>query len=148
MAIKQVIVMRKDLKMRRGKEVAQGAHASLKIFFDRMSPLIIYEEREQDDPHYEYGSIKERVHGHFDCRMTPEMESWKEGAFTKICVKVNSEEELLEIVEKAKLAKLPVALICDKGLTEFDGVPTNTCCAIGPANSEEIDKITSELSLY
>jgi PTH2 family peptidyl-tRNA hydrolase len=27
--IKQVIVMRADLKMRRGKEIAQGSHASL-----------------------------------------------------------------------------------------------------------------------
>ena len=27
--IKQVIVIRKDLKMRRGKEIAQGSHASL-----------------------------------------------------------------------------------------------------------------------
>ena len=27
--VKQVIVMRKDLKMRRGKEIAQGAHASM-----------------------------------------------------------------------------------------------------------------------
>jgi peptidyl-tRNA hydrolase len=27
--MKQVIVMRKDLKMRRGKEIAQGAHASM-----------------------------------------------------------------------------------------------------------------------
>lgn len=28
--MKQIIVIRKDLKMRRGKEIAQGAHASMK----------------------------------------------------------------------------------------------------------------------
>ena len=31
---KQVIVMRKDLNMRKGKMIAQGSHASLKVFFD------------------------------------------------------------------------------------------------------------------
>lgn len=29
MNVKQVIVMRKDLNMRRGKQIAQGAHASM-----------------------------------------------------------------------------------------------------------------------
>ena len=32
--IKQVIVVRKDLKMRKGKIAAQAAHASMKVFFD------------------------------------------------------------------------------------------------------------------
>ena len=35
MNVKQVIVLRKDLNMRKGKMVAQGAHASMKVFFDR-----------------------------------------------------------------------------------------------------------------
>lgn len=33
---KQVIVLRTDLKMRRGKEIAQGAHASLKVVLENM----------------------------------------------------------------------------------------------------------------
>ena len=33
--IKQVILFRKDLKMRTGKVAAQVAHASMKVFFDR-----------------------------------------------------------------------------------------------------------------
>jgi len=32
--MKQVIVVRRDLKMRRGKEISQGAHASLKATLD------------------------------------------------------------------------------------------------------------------
>ena len=31
---KQVIVMRKDLGMRKGKMIAQGAHASMKVLVD------------------------------------------------------------------------------------------------------------------
>ena len=38
--LKQIIVLRTDLKMRRGKEIAQGAHASMKATLENM-----------DDPH-------------------------------------------------------------------------------------------------
>ncbi|MFW6312039.1 MAG: peptidyl-tRNA hydrolase [Nanoarchaeota archaeon] len=37
-APKQVIIIRKDLNMRKGKMVAQGAHASMAIFFDMIIP--------------------------------------------------------------------------------------------------------------
>ena len=36
---KQVIVMRKDLNMRKGKMIAQGAHASMKVLLDAGRPL-------------------------------------------------------------------------------------------------------------
>ena len=42
---------------------------------------------------------------------------------------------------------LPCALIQDSGLTEFKGIPTYTCCAIGPAKEELIDEITGDLPL-
>lgn len=35
--IKQVLVVRKDLNMRKGKMASQCAHASLKVFLDRMN---------------------------------------------------------------------------------------------------------------
>ncbi len=35
---KQVIVMRTDLKMRKGKMIAQGSHASMKVQLDRCAP--------------------------------------------------------------------------------------------------------------
>lgn len=34
--VKQVLVMRKDLNCRKGKIASQCAHASLKVFFDKM----------------------------------------------------------------------------------------------------------------
>jgi peptidyl-tRNA hydrolase, PTH2 family len=124
--VKQVIVVRKDLNMRKGKMIAQASHAVLKVFLDRLV--------QQDDNNY-------------SLPLTNEMKEWMEGFYTKICVGVNSEEELLEIYQKATEADLPVALITDMGLTEFHGVPTKTCLAIGSAKSEAIDGITGHLKL-
>ena len=42
---------------------------------------------------------------------------------------------------------IPHVLITDAGLTEFHGVPTNTCLGIGPYEAEEIDKFTGNLPL-
>lgn len=121
---KQVIVMRKDLGMRKGKMIAQGSHASLGAVLD----------------------IQKR-----DSFMSTDalraFDSWIHGTFTKICVSVDSETELMRIYGEAEKAKLPVKLITDAGHTEFHGVPTRTCLAIGPAWSDEIDAITGGLTL-
>ena len=52
---------------------------------------------------------------------------WLDGAFTKVCVRAHSGEELLAIVEKAREAGVLVQLCVDAGRTEFHGVPTPTC---------------------
>jgi len=117
--IKQVIVMRKDLNMRKGKMIAQGAHASMAAILNHSNQVIDHEY------------IKE----------------WLDGSFTKICVSVDSERELLDIFDSANHWKLPCALIKDNGTTEFGGIKTYTAVAIGPAESEVIDKITGDLKL-
>ena len=127
MSIKQVIVIRRDLKMRRGKEIAQGAHASMAALLQGVS-------FEAD------GSVRLAV--------WPEARAWLKGAFTKITVKVNSEEELLEVRDMAAAAGIPHALIQDAGRTEFRGVPTYTALAVGPASAERIDPVTGGLPLY
>lgn len=114
--MKQVIVVRKDLKMRRGKEIAQGAHASMKATLENMN----------------HKDVKE----------------WLKGPFAKIVVRVDSEEELLEIYQKALQANLVCSLIQDAGRTEFHGVPTYTTVAVGPAKDAHIDQITGHLKLY
>jgi PTH2 family peptidyl-tRNA hydrolase len=127
---KQIIVMRKDLNMRKGKMVAQGAHASMKAVLDM-------------------GNFKRESKLNFVLEIEEEsaVMNWLEGKFTKICVSVDSEEELMAVYEQAKNVGLPVGLITDSGLTEFNGVPTLTCCAIGPAWAEDIDKVTNNLKL-
>lgn len=126
--VKQVIVVRKDLKMRKGKMIAQGAHASLAVILN-----------------------KGRRTGYSDDRMelylNADMQEWLDNDFAKICVSANSEKELLDIHKQAFNAGLPCSLIQDQGYTEFDGVPTYTAVAIGPAKVEEINKITGELKL-
>jgi PTH2 family peptidyl-tRNA hydrolase len=114
--IKQVIVVRKDLNMRKGKMVAQGAHASLRSFWaaTKMLPAETFD--------------------------------WYENLSTKICVGVDSEDELHKLYIEAVQAGLPAALIKDAGLTEFKE-PTYTAVAIGPADAEAIDKITGGLKL-
>lgn len=123
--IKQVIVMRTDLKMRKGKMIAQGAHAAIKWLTDKLK-----------SDTYEYG-----------LRLTQEQDEWVNGSFTKICVQVSSEQELLDTIQKAKDAGLHVKEIIDNGDTEFKGVKTLTCCAIGPDYSSKIDPITRKLPL-
>ena len=134
---KQVIVMRTDLQMRKGKMIAQGAHASGKVFFDR----IPQEVRDLGMPE---GFERMRV----PMEINRAMAAWLfDVCFAKICVRVESEQELVEVYERALGADLPCALITDAGRTEFHGVPTKTCCAIGPASPEDVDRITGHLKL-
>jgi PTH2 family peptidyl-tRNA hydrolase len=122
---KQVIVLRKDLNMRKGKMVAQGAHAS-------MAAILKLAVREGD-----------RLVIPLDERIEP----WLLGRFTKICVSVNSEAELLAIHEKSLAAGVLTSLILDSGVTEFGGVPTNTAVAVGPDQVSKVDAITGGLPL-
>jgi PTH2 family peptidyl-tRNA hydrolase len=131
---KQVIVVRKDLKMRRGKESAQVAHAAMKFMADAlavaMSKRAPFLEREYMQDH-----------------LTDDARAWLAGSFAKVVVSVDSIQELEEIEENARAVGLTVRRIVDAGRTEFNGVPTHTCVAIGPNKSEEIDKITGHLKL-
>ncbi|HEY0251874.1 MAG TPA: aminoacyl-tRNA hydrolase [Kofleriaceae bacterium] len=118
--------MRKDLGMRKGKMIAQGAHAAMAVLLDSAkatdSELVI--------------------------ALDPAAYQWLvTGKFTKVCVGVNSEAELDDVMARAKAAGIPCALITDAGKTEFHGVPTKTCCAVGPAWADDVDKITGALSL-
>jgi PTH2 family peptidyl-tRNA hydrolase len=138
--VKQVIVMRTDLKMRKGKMIAQGSHASMKIFFDMMSlECGLHSAKNGDRYKYQLWLPKGNL--------GEDMREWVEGAFTKICVRAESEEQLIDLRDQALSAGLPVALIQDSGATEFNGVPTYTSIAIGPAQSKCIDMITGDLKL-
>ncbi len=122
---KQVIIMRDDLNMRKGKLVAQGAHASL-------------------------GALLSQCDRGIDAVMIPmnaNIGPWLTDSFTKVCVRITGQMELEKLVHKAKELGLPACLITDNGKTEFNGIPTVTCAAIGPGPAETVDLVTSHLKL-
>ena len=123
--------MRKDLGMRKGKMIAQGSHASL-------GSLLKMARREESEA---------GVKIEFNFPADSVLDKWLNGVFTKVCVYVESEQDLEEIKAKCEAAGIPNSLILDAGLTEFHGVPTKTCLGIGPWWSSEIDKITGSLPL-
>ena len=127
---KQVIVIRRDLRMRRGKEIAQGAHASMAWLRQRVVP------------HLTPAGVADQV------RFTEAERVWLEGSLSKVTVKVGSEDELLAVYDKAVQAGVLVQLITDRGLTEFGGTPTRTCLAVGPDYDDRIDPVTRDLELY
>lgn len=142
MTVKQVIVMRKDLKMRRGKEVAQGAHAAMKWLVERVKQVDTEATKA-----YQSGGMVGLSEAAPGIPLSVAEDQWLYGLFAKICVSVDSEAELDAIYEKAKGAGLEVHMIIDSGLTEFHGVPTKTCLAIGPDWPERIDPLTQGLKL-
>jgi peptidyl-tRNA hydrolase, PTH2 family len=157
MSIKQVLVLRTRypdgkggfFKPRTGKLVAQGAHASMAALLGRFpADLFGYVWRAGDS--LEFNSEDEDTNPGDPALLMalhPDAAAWLGGKFTKICVGVESEEQLLDIYRKAELAGVLCSLIQDNGDTEFGGVPTYTSVAVGPANSEVLDPITGHLKL-
>lgn len=127
--MKQVIVVRKDLNMRKGKIASQVAHASMAAILNLGETIT--------------GGDSEKY------LVIPlnKIEDWLLGSFTKIVVGVDSEEELLNLYHAAVELGNITALIKDEGRTEFHGVPTYTALAIGPGHYADIDFLTRELKL-
>ena len=86
---KQVIVVRTDIKMSKGKIAAQAGHAAVSAA----------EYARKNRPEW--------------------WNPWINEGQCKIAVKVSSEKEILELEKKARIASLPIALIVDRGLTEL-----------------------------
>ena len=135
---KQMIVMRRDLKMRKGKIAAQAGHACV-------TAVLAALEREQ-----RLGQVRADENGVTlteSAQPATPLSEWFSRGVAKVCVYVDSEEALLAIDRKAR-RRILSALICDNGITEFHGQPTYTCLAFEPALPEKVDPITGELPLF
>ncbi len=105
MELKQVIVVRTDLGMSRGKIAAQAAHASLTAALEAMRSKRQWFDR------------------------------WLEEGQKKVVLQVGSEEELLSVYRRAAEAGLPAALVADRGLTELKpGTKTAVAVGPAPAS--------------
>lgn len=136
--VKQIIVVRKDLNMRKGKIAAQAAHAAMKVILDRMQVQEFAKESTIWEGCYVW---------HMTVWESEPLMRWLKGAFTKVVVYCKDEKELLELKQKAEEEGFLCALITDAGRTEFHGERTNTCIAIGPDWASKLDKLTGDLPL-
>ena len=114
---KQVLLIRTDLPMTKGKIAAQCCHAT----------LAAYKALQTDNS---------------------ELISWWESTGqAKVTLKVSSEEEMTDLMHKAKQAGICAKSVKDAGRTQI--LPgSRTVCAIGPAPKNVLDLITGHLKLY
>ena len=136
---KMMIVMRRDLKMRKGKIAAQAGHACI----DAILMALSKEGRLND-----FETTNDGIALRDTDKPTTPLSDWFKYGCAKICVYVDSEDELIDIAEKAKEKDIIAAVITDAGMTEFHGVPTKTCLALEPLPAEIADELTGGLSLY
>lgn len=133
--IKQVIVVRRDLKMRKGKIAAQVAHASM-MFFSRQfygtAPL----QEAPTQPAF------------YSVMLKPAEFEWLRGAFTKIVLGCDNEDELTHMMASAVIADVSVYHVEDSpGHVEGAALArTITCAAFGPEQTDLLDAITGKLT--
>ncbi|MBP3333711.1 MAG: aminoacyl-tRNA hydrolase [Clostridia bacterium] len=136
---KMMIVMRRDLKMRKGKIAAQAGHACI----DAILRALIKEDRMND-----FEMTAEGLALKNSDKPSSPLTDWFAYGCAKVCVYVDSEEALLDIVKKAEERGIIASLITDAGMTEFHGIPTKTCLALEPLPAEIADELTGALPLY
>ncbi len=109
--LKQVLLIRTDLNMSKGKIAAQASHAAVEATLQSNKKLL---------------------------------SKWRSEGMKKIALKVESKEQLLQLINKALEQDLTAVTITDAGHTELNP-GTMSCGAIGPGPEVKIDKITGEL---
>uniref|UniRef100_M4BNQ6 peptidyl-tRNA hydrolase n=1 Tax=Hyaloperonospora arabidopsidis (strain Emoy2) TaxID=559515 RepID=M4BNQ6_HYAAE len=113
---KMVMCVRTDLKMGKGKIAAQCCHATL-------------------------GAYKRAL------KRTPDAaRAWEMLGQAKVCLKVDSEEDMLALAEKAAEHGLVNYVVVDAGRTQI-APETKTVLSIGPAPLKAIDEISGHLRL-
>lgn len=136
---KMMIVMRRDLKMRKGKIAAQAGHACV----EAVLAALIKERRMDDCDINAEGISLENAN-----KVASPLSEWFLNGCAKICVYVDSEDDLMNIANKAKERGITAAVITDAGMTEFHGELTVTCLALEPLAAEVADELTGNLPLY
>ena len=129
---KQVIVVRRDLKLKRASIAALVAKASAEFFLDN-------NESSRNDK--------------LSVKLTPQESEWLMSGSTRIVLGVTSENALRSVLMKAEIAGLscyPVSANSSTSREEGDLgdiMEETLAVAIGPDDSDKIDQITGNLKL-
>jgi peptidyl-tRNA hydrolase len=126
--LKQVIIIRKDLRLKRAAVAAMAAKVSCEFLIDN--------------------NVSERGDV-LKVNLTPQESDWLLGNSTRIILGVPSEDTLRSLMLKAELAGLSCYFMTGSSSKMTDGPEYDEllCAAIGPDESERIDEITGNLKL-
>ncbi|GAV90460.1 PTH2 domain-containing protein [Cephalotus follicularis] len=113
---KLVLIVRNDLKMGKGKIAAQCSHATV-------------------------GLYKKLLH-----RAPKALNRWEMCAQPKVVVKIDNEEDMLVLQERAKSLKLPTHITIDAGRTQIAPNSRTVMAILGPV--EVVDDVTGGLKLF
>lgn len=116
--LRMLFFVRTDLGMNKGKIAAQVGHAVQYLVYSQCMGVV-----------------------------TADFLNWISDDSTKICLKVNSEEELIKYFNLAKELEVSTTLVKDKGYTYFNGIETYTVVGWGPLKKETHEQYTKELKL-
>lgn len=136
--IKQVICVRKDLHMRKGKTAAQVAHAAIMFLTDQI-------RREETKRKGMIRPAVFRPYESYTIELNQPERSWTLDSFTKVVLGCKDEGELLDLMGTAIAKGIQVYDMIDNGITEFHGELTRTCAAFGPDFSSDLDQVTGHL---
>lgn len=125
---KQVIAVRKDLNMRKGKMIAQGGHAVQLAICPRPTDEDI-------------------ARGFMVVPLNEHNTAWFRENFKKVGCGAKDEAELIALYNHASELGIPCSMVTDHGITEFNGVHTITAVAVGPAHESLVDLVTGHLPL-
>ncbi|KAK9056485.1 hypothetical protein SSX86_023846 [Deinandra increscens subsp. villosa] len=112
---KMVLVVRNDLKMGKGKIAAQCSHATL-------------------------GLYKKILH-----RAPKALSRWEMCGQVKVVVKIESEDDMLELQTRAKSLAIPTHIVIDAGRTQIAPNSRTVMAVLGPADM--VDDVTGGLKL-
>ena len=121
--VKQVIVVRKDLKVRKSKLASLAAHAAMQFILDN---------NESDRP------------DELQVKLSQQEVHWIKGSFDKDVLGVDSQDALSDMVLKAELNGVNVYSIFDKSKKPDEG-PQLVCAAFGPDEEDQLAQIVGSL---
>eukprot|EP00588_Corethron_pennatum_P001569 CAMPEP_0194284422 /NCGR_PEP_ID=MMETSP0169-20130528/27598_1 /TAXON_ID=218684 /ORGANISM="Corethron pennatum, Strain L29A3" /LENGTH=188 /DNA_ID=CAMNT_0039030241 /DNA_START=19 /DNA_END=585 /DNA_ORIENTATION=+ len=113
---KMIMVVNKSVKMGQGKVAAQCCHAAVAC--------------------YKIAAKK--------CPAA--LRAWETQGCAKVAVKCPTEEEIYDIMTRARNADLPMYLVCDAGRTQV-AAGSRTVLGLGPAPASAFEGVTSHLKL-